>query len=412
MTGFTYLCQSPLSRFKIQHMFFSDIPGQEAVKEKLLQSVANQRISHTQLFLGPEGAGGLALAIAYARYVHCQNRAHGDACGTCPSCVKYRKLVHPDLHFIYPVARLKKEDKEPLSSDFITVWRKTVLQQSGIFSFQEWTQSAGFEDKKAQIFTKECDEINRRLSYKSLEGEYKIMIIWLIEKIYHSAAHKLLKVLEEPPDKTLFILVSENQELILPTILSRTQLVKIKRFTDRDIRESLVSRQNLGGEHAAQLALLAEGNLITARQMAAESESFFNYFATFRDWMRYCYKYNYNPNPAETRNTPIITEIIPAFEKLGPERQKQFLLFGLRLLRSCLLVKLKGHEVVNLTGEELDFAEKFSAFVGPDNIGRYNEAIQNAIVALERNGKPPLVFTALTIKFNYILRDRQQQKTK
>jgi len=393
-------------------MFYSDIPGQEAVKEKLLQSVANQRISHTQLFLGPEGAGGLALAIAYARYVHCRNRTPEDACGSCSSCVKYRKLVHPDLHFVFPVAKIKKDDKEPLTNEFIADWRKAILQYKGIFSFEEWAQFTGFEDKKAQIFTKECEEINRRLSYKTLEAEYKIMIIWLIEKIYHAAAPKLLKVLEEPPDKTLFILVSENQELILPTILSRTQLVKIRRFTDRDIRESLVTEQKLGGEHAAQLALLAEGNLVAARQMAAENESFFNYFTTFRDWMRYCFKYNYNPNPADTRNAPIITEILPAFEKLGPERQKQFLLFGLRLLRSCLLVKLKGQELVNLTGEELDFAAKFSAFVGPDNISRYNEAVQNAIASLERNGKPSIVFTALSVKFTYILRDRQQQKAK
>lgn len=391
-------------------MLFRDIPGHDSIKQRLLHSVANQRVSHTQLLLGPEGTGKLALAIAFARYIHCSRPGTSDACGECPSCIKYRKLVHPDLHFVFPVAKIKDNQQEVSSDDYLKSWRELLLSQNGIISYSQWAEHAGFENKKAIINTRDCNEIHRRLSYKSMEAEYKILILWLVEKVFHSAAHKLLKVLEEPPEKTLFILVSENQDLILPTILSRTQLVKVPRFTDAEIREALVRKLGISGEHAAQLAILAEGNLVAAQNMASETDEFTNYFKTFRDWLRYCFKYNYNPDPSTPRNAPIITQLLQGFEAFSPEKQKQFLIFGLRLLRSCLLVSLGKKDLVNFTGEELEFAGKFSGYVNTENIGQYQEAFQNALSALDRNGKPSIVFITLTIKVMALLNPQTRKK--
>ncbi len=220
-------------------MRFKDVIGQGPVKQRLIKTVKDNRVSHAQLFLGPEGSGKLALAIAYAQYINCTNKSPDDSCGTCPSCIKYSKLIHPDLHFIYPTAPLEKLEK-PISLDFIAKWRELLTDTRCYLDLPAWYEKIGIERKQAIINTRDCSEILKTLSYKSYEAEYKVMIIWMVEKLFHAAAPKILKILEEPPDKTLFILVSENQEQILKTILSRTQLIKIPSIDEDVLIESLI----------------------------------------------------------------------------------------------------------------------------------------------------------------------------
>jgi len=213
---------------------FADVIGQQQVKSQLLKTVKNNRVSHAQLFLGQAGIGKLGLAIAYAQYINCTNKQEDDSCGVCPSCVKYEKLIHPDLHFIFPTATTERVEK-PKSKDFVSEWRELILDRNGYISIADWYGKIGIERKRAIINARDCNDIIQTLSYKSFEAEYKVMIIWMVEKLFHSAAPKLLKILEEPPDKTLFILVAENQESMLKTILSRTQLIKVPFLQDDDL---------------------------------------------------------------------------------------------------------------------------------------------------------------------------------
>ena len=194
---------------------------------------------HAQLFLGPEGSGKLPLALAYAQYINCQNRQEDDSCGHCPSCIKFNKLIHPDLHFVYPVSKTKDSSDKPTSKEFLKPWRELVLENNGYINLTDWYEKIDIEKKQGIINADDCNNIIKTLSYKSFESEYKIMIIWMVEKLFHSAAPKILKILEEPPEKTLFILISENPDIIINTILSRTQLVKIPKIANNDLYQEL-----------------------------------------------------------------------------------------------------------------------------------------------------------------------------
>ena len=216
-------------------MFFKDIIGQEEAKRRLIKEAKEGKIAHARLFCGPEGIGKLPLAIAFARYLSCQNPGEDDACGTCPNCIKYNKLAHPDLHFVFPV--IKKKNKDTVSDDYIAEWRAFV-GQNPYFNLNMWLEEMGAENQQAQIFVKESDEIVRKLSLKSSQGGYKIMIIWLPEKMNTECSNKLLKLLEEPPTQTIFLLVSENPDMLLATIQSRTQ-----RFSLYGIEEDKIANK-------------------------------------------------------------------------------------------------------------------------------------------------------------------------
>jgi DNA polymerase-3 subunit delta' len=214
-------------------MKFSDIPGQKEIIQRLIGSVKSERVSHAQLFTGPEGCGNLALALAYAQYISCENKTPRDSCGTCKSCIKYEKLIHPDLHFVFPVIR-NKASTEPVSDNYIEQWREFV-RKSPYFSLNRWLASIEVGNAQGLIFASEASEILRKLSLKAFESDFKIMIIWLPEKMHPASANKLLKLIEEPPEKTLFILVSDEPDKVIPTILSRCQLIKIPSFKNSDI---------------------------------------------------------------------------------------------------------------------------------------------------------------------------------
>ena len=222
-------------------MFFRDVIGQEEVKQRLIQEVNEGRIPHAQLICGPEGVGKIPLAIAYARYISCSNRSETDACGVCPSCVKFNKLVHPDVHFVFPIVNKAKSPKVSVCADFLPQWREQLLT-SPYFNLNHWLNNIGAENKQAQIFANESDEILKKLSLKSSEGGFKITIVWLPEKLHPVCANKLLKLLEEPPERTIFLLVSEKPDMILPTIQSRTQRMNVRKIDeasiDREVQHS------------------------------------------------------------------------------------------------------------------------------------------------------------------------------
>ncbi len=338
-------------------MRFSEIPGQEEIKNKLVQTVFDQRVSHAQLFHGPADSGKLALAIAYAQFINCTSRhpMDTDSCGTCPSCVKYQKLIHPDLHFIYPVATTKKITKKPKSRDFIESWRSFLLEHAFSVSLQGWYETIEIENKQGIINAEDCNEIISTLGYKSYESEYKVMIIWMVEKLYSSAAPKILKILEEPPEKTLFLLISEDPDQIIKTILSRTLMIRIPGTWDRD-------------------SLYGEDDQV--------------YFEQFRQWMRLCYA------GKVTDLIGFTTEI----SRIGREKQKGFLVYGLKVLDLCMAVNYRDIGELLPEGDKLTFVRNFSPYIHSANIAGFNDLFNAAIYHIERNVHSSTLFLDLSLK--------------
>lgn len=370
-------------------MLFSEIIGQQAIKERLIRSVKEGRISHAQLFLGPQGSGSLALAFAYAQYISCKNKQENDSCGVCPSCVKFNKLVHPDLHFVYPVA-LSKNVKT--STDLAAEWREAFLDNPYITLFN-WFELLEAENKQAVIGVEESAEILRKLSLTTYEAEYKIMIIWQAEKMNQQAANKLLKILEEPPDKTLFLLVCENEDQLLRTIVSRTQLIKILKISDTDLIQALVERNGILPEDAEKTAHLADGNYAEALLLIRENESAGQNLARFQKLMRASLKFD----------PKAVFAWIDEVADAGRERQKNFLNYALYIIRESLVLNYGDAGLVKLGASELDFVQKFSPFIHSSNTEQFIEELNKAHYHMERNANAKILFMDLAFKFNELL---------
>lgn len=369
-------------------MRFSDIPGQTQLKDRLRRTVKEQRVSHAQLFLGPQGSGKLPMALAYAQFINCHNRSAEDSCGVCPSCLQYSKLAHPDLHFLYPVATTKEFDSKPMSTMFLSHWRKIVPESKGFFSINDWYEQIGIENKQGLINTEDCNELIRKLSYTSYESEYKVMIIWMVEKIHHTGANKILKILEEPPDKTLFLLIAEHHELMLPTILSRTQLVKFPKYTDEEIEQGLVMLSGCTATDAHNAKLAADGNMTEGLKIVGEGNSNEEHFILFRDWMRVCYK----------RDVQSMVKMAAEFNSGGRENMKRFLLYSLRVTRYCALNNLGLSDYVNSDGEEMSFINAFTPFINPKNVHLFAEEFNDSVYHIERNANGSLLFLDISLK--------------
>lgn len=370
-------------------MLFKEIIGQQAVKNKLIQSVKDGRVSHAQLFLSSQGSGGLALAVAYAQYISCVNKLEDDSCGICSSCVKYNKLVHPDLHFVYPIA-LSKEVR--VSSHKAKEWREAFLDNPYLTLFT-WFETLGAENKQAIIGTDESAEIVRKLSLTTYESEYKIMIIWQAEKMNPAAANKLLKVLEEPPEKTLFLLVCENEDQLLRTIVSRTQLVKINKIREEDLVNTLIEVHGLSPENSQGIGHLADGNYAEALSLINENENAGQNLSSFQKLMRASIKFD--PKAIMTW----IDEVATA----GRERQKNFLIYALHIMRESLILNYGDQALVKLGAEEQDFVKKFSPFIHKNNIEGFVEELNKAHFHMERNANAKILFMDLAFKFNELL---------
>lgn len=370
-------------------MLFNEIIGQKAIKERLIRSVSEGRISHAQLFLGPEGCGSLALAIAYAQFISCQNKQETDSCGTCSSCVKYNKLAHPDLHFAYPIA-ISKDYKT--STSRISEFRNAFLDNPYITLFN-WFESLGAENKQAVIGVEESAEILRKLSLTTYESEYKIMIIWQAEKMNQAAANKLLKILEEPPDKTLFLLVCESEEQLLRTIVSRTQLIKIPKIADADLIQALISNNGLSAEDAENTAHLADGNYSEALLLINENENAAQNLLSFQKLMRASLKFD----------PKAVLSWIDEISKAGRERQKNFIHYSLHIIRESLIVNYGDASLTKLGKDEQEFVKKFAPFIHANNLEKFTEELDKAYYHMERNANSKILFMDLAFKFNEYL---------
>ena len=397
-------------------MKFSDIVGQEPIKQRLKRTVLDNRVSHAQLFLGPEGSGKLALALAYAQYINCRKRTPDDSCGECPSCKKYSKLIHPDLHFIYPINKTKDvDDKKIFSKDFIVPWREFLQQNNYYVSLPDWYEKIGIEKKQGMINADEADGINRSLAYKAYEAEYKVMIIWMVEKMNITSANKLLKNLEEPSAKTLFILISENQEQIIATILSRAQLIKFPRLQDGDIEQALEQQYEMEAASASKIARMADGNYTVALMLAGKTgsgsislEAERERFVVFREWMRRCFTIAGN-----LKDYDKLQETLPLLIGDGSrEKQKEMLAYCLHMFRICLQYNVGNQHLVKLDGEELDFVKNFSPFIHPRNIEKFDEEFNRAIFHIERNANAMIVLTDLSHLIARILKIPASNQTK
>jgi len=372
-------------------MLFSEITGQDRIRRRLIKAVRENRISHAQLFFGPEGCGKLALALAYAMYIQCTGRKEDDSCGSCPSCQKNKKLIHPDLHFVYPVVTQKSPTT--VSTDFIREWRELILQNPYI-SLNQWLERIGTENKQGIITVKESEEIIRKLSFKTYESEYKIMIIWLPEKMNISTSNKLLKILEEPPPSTLFLLVSANPDQMLKTVVSRMQLIKIPRIDDESISAALKNNFTLPDDEIKYLVRQSNGNYNIALSLVSSSEEYRSNLENFIRLMRLSFG---------NRISDTLTWI-DEISGIGREKQKNFLSFTLKMIRDNFLVTCNMQELSFMSREEHEFSVKFSKFINPSNVMLINEELNKAYYHIERNGYNKFIFLDLSLKLSQLLK--------
>lgn len=395
-------------------MQFKDVIGQQEVSKHLAEMVFNNRLSHALFFLGKEGSGALSMALAFAQYVVCE-KANGtqapavsslfdglsvtvtpkrqlltDSCGECAACLKAKQYVHPDIHFSYPVIPKKSGDK-PVSTDYITEWRE-FIREYPYGNVYDWLQMIGAENKQGNITAHECNDIIHKLSLKSFESEFKVLIMWMPHYL-GKEGNKLLKLIEEPPANTLFILVDENEELILPTILSRCQLVKIPQLSPKDIAEALVDRNNVNVTQARQIATISDGNYREALQQVQHAGN--DWEETLREWLNHIVKKD------------MIAQVkwVEEMSKSGREKQKQFLRYFNHLLEQSIRLRIIGSGE-GIGEKELDFAERMNKLIEIPQQQAIVEELDRASYYIERNANPKMLFHALTIKLFHIIREK------
>lgn len=393
-------------------MQFKDVIGQEAIKHQLAELVQQNRLSHALLFLGKEGSGALSVALSFAQYVVCEKvqnanapvgpslfgdaepvevKTPTDSCGECPACTKAKQFVHPDIHFSYPVVT-KKSGEKPVSTDYITEWREFIsaYPYGNVF---DWLQFINAENKQGNISAEECNDIIRKLNLKSFESQYKILIMWLPEYL-GKEGNKLLKLIEEPPPNTLFILVAESEEQILATILSRTQLIKIPLLENKEVEQALIQRNNTAPDTARQVAGISEGNYREALQMLQHADE--DWQSLLRDWLNATLK----GGPAAQ------VKFIDEVSKLGREKQKQFLRYFNHLLEQSIRIRVLGADNVFLGDAEKDFAGRLNKIAGVSQQQVIIEELDKASYYIERNANAKMLFHALTIRLQHIISNK------
>ena len=347
--------------------------------------LASGRMPHAQLFLGSEGSGKLALALAFVQYLMCDHPTDTDSCGTCKNCTRIAKLIHPDFHFSYPTIGTNVP-----SSQYAKEWRLAIAENP-YMNPNQWLQFIGAENKQGNINKVECVQIIHKLKLKSFEGKHKILLMWMPEYL-GKEGNRLLKIIEEPPENTLFILVAENTELILNTILSRCQIIKINAFSDEEIEKALIHQKNIDPKTATAIAQLAEGNFNKALSLLAQKEN--NNAALFLDWMRKCY----------VGNGVQLVEWVNKFVAIGRENQKHFFLYALHFLREYLHLKLAGNLPIRLQAKELKTAQNLTEIIDLDQIEAISNLMNDCAYYIERNANPKVLLLDTSIKMNKILK--------
>ena len=379
-------------------MLFKEIPGNNAVKKQLLSSVKNNRISHAQLFSGNSGSAKLALAFAYARYLNCDNKSDTDSCGKCPSCLKYNTLSHPDLHLIFPVLKLGQANVA-VSDNFVNVWRDFILKNS-YGSLNSWIDSFGIENKtgeKGSIYKDEANSIHKKLALKNFEAPYRVVLIWMPEQMNTEASNKLLKLFEEPPFGTVFLLVSEKPSILLPTIISRLQKIHIFDFSTEDMIE-FFKKDNLSVERIKQLRNLTDSDLGKMIQLVEEDIQAIDLFDDFSSWMRLAYK----------TDVVNISKWVDSISTMGRKHQKLFLSYAIKMIRECLIFNFANKALLKTNEKESDFISKFAPFIHEDNSIIIIEELEKAVKAINRNANAKMLLFELSLQMIKFLKVKRK----
>lgn len=372
-------------------MNFTSIPGLSEIKSTLIDAAQSNHIAHAQLFAGKQGALNLPLALAYATYLHCQNKSGGGACGVCPACSKSLKYVHPDTSFVFPLGNIKNDkDEERFKSEILKSWRSFLIEQP-FGDLTDWINYYGGEDKQALISREESREIIKTLSLKPFESPYKVMLIWQPELMHPSAANGILKILEEPPNNTFFILVTNAAERLLPTIISRTQLVQVPMLSDQELEDFLISRAGTDEAKRKEVVRLAEGNLNAALKWMDTEEDHFQ--DRFVDWMRTCHKRDY-------AGLVGMAEEFHELDKLG---QRNFIHYSSGLLRETLLHSVGAKSISRATAAETDFLKNFGKVMNVEKVEKASGLLTQAAYHLERNGSPKMIFLDTSLQLAQVI---------
>lgn len=373
-------------------MLFRDVVGHDEVKRRLRQRVQNNSVAHANLFTGPPGSGAFAMALAFARYVSCRNPGADDACGVCDVCKKFDSFQYADLNFTFPIYK-KDSRQRGLSSEFTEAWRSFIIGRP-YPTFDDWNAHLAAEKKTLHIYVDEAAEISRRSSLHSMEGGYNIQLIWMAERMGVDTANKLLKSIEEPGSDALFLLVAESTENMLPTVLSRTQIVRLPEIDDESVKTALMQKEGCGAEQADSIARFVDGDYARALDLLRNADGHTAFLAVFRDWMRACYGLD-----AE--------RLVPISADLGGrtrDAQRQFLTYALHFIRQCIVFNYSGDELAKFSQDEAAFAKRFAPFINHKNVEALNKLINEAIADLLGNLNGKIVFLDLSLKLHRELR--------
>ena len=372
-----------------------EVIGQEEVWQRLITMVREDRLPHAIMLCGPQGCGKMALALAFASYLICQNReGHDEACGECRQCKMLEKWGHPDLLFSYPTIKTPNMGSEhkPVSEDFAEEWRN-MISRSPYFNIEQWMTEIGAENQQAIITAGESDELNRKLSLKSSQGGYKVSVIWLPERMNIECANKILKLIEEPPSQTIFIMVSENPDNLLETIRSRVQRIDVKKTDNESIQKALVGKYGISEDDAMRVARLANGDWLTAvSELSADGENK-EFLADFQSLMRLAYQRN-------VRELKHWSENINSY---GREKQKRFLTYFLRMIRESFMYNFQQPELSYMTSQEEAFTANFAIFVNENNILQITELANKAIRDISQNANGKIVFFDMALQMIVLL---------
>lgn len=380
-------------------MQFKNIIGQAGAKQKIWQSISENRLAHAIMLLGPEGNGGLSMALALAQMILCENPSANDSCGVCSQCSKSQKMIHPDIHYMFPNIKRTPNDKEQLSKEWIKEWREMIGQQPYINSI-DWINSlSSGENKQGNITIGDCHQVIKNLSLTAYEGKYKIQLIWLAEYLA-GASNALLKIIEEPPQDTIFILVVENIELMLSTIISRTQLIKVPAVADIDLQQGLVSQLGVNEEDARKISRVADGNYYLAMKMA-DGEENTNDVLTL-DLFKACMRKAIRNDLEAMQN---IQQVVVRFAELGREKQKNFIKYALFFARETMMLMIGLPS--KLEGEEVVYAQRFVPYLSIEKLEKIAVFLNKLHYYIERNANPKSQMTAFCIRMSNIIAEKE-----
>lgn len=372
-------------------MKFSDIPGHDRAKERIREMIDSNRIPHALLLEGMPGIGKFMLARATAQYIHCENRHDGDSCGACPACIQHQTFNHIDTVFVFPI--VKGKIKEPVSDDYIAEWRE-YLTKYPFMDFRAWLKALDSLNAQPSIYASESDKLTHELNFTSHKAKYKIVLLWLPERLQEAAANKLLKLIEEPHNDTLFIMVSNNAKEILPTIYSRTQRLELKRLSDEEVSLYLQSNYSLDSNDAMSVAHLAEGSIVEATKMLSLTKDSHKFLELFMSLMRLAYQ----------RKVKELKDWTVDVASLGREQELNFLNYCQRLIRENFIYNLNVPELNYMNREELNFSKNFARFVNERNVIQIVDELNNAAIDIAGNANAKIVLFDLAVRMILLLK--------